>query len=126
MGYIMLKNILEPGEYPLSSYQVQFVDWVNSEWHGNDCWLRATVTNRRLLVFSPGIQAVVAQTILPGDIRKVWNVCLQGRDGILVALKDGRRLYLLVDWSQGSKLVKDINSMLTIPLVPRIAPRMGH
>jgi hypothetical protein len=121
----MFKDILEVGEYPLGSYKVQYVTWTNGEWCGNGYWLRALVTNRRLLVFAEnGIRSSKVEAITPADVTKVWNVCLQGRDGIMVALKDDRRLYLLVDWSQGSKLVRDINNMLATPVKPRIVPRL--
>jgi hypothetical protein len=39
-------------------------------------------------------------------------------------MRGGMHLYMLVDWSQGSKLVKDINQMLLPPLNPRISPRL--
>ncbi|MBI5666905.1 MAG: hypothetical protein HZC41_02775 [Chloroflexi bacterium] len=120
----MVTHLLESGEYVLGSYKVQRVNWVNGEWFGAGQWLRALVTNRRLLIVSDNHRRDLAETIVPPDIRRVWNLCLGRRDGILVALNDGRRLYMLVDWSQGNKLVRDINEMLTPPLKPRIAPRL--
>ena len=87
--------------------------------------LRATVTNRRLLVFPElGVYPQDYDSINPADIMKVWNVSLQGRDGILIRLRDGRCLHMLVDWSQGSKLVRDIDLMLMAPIKPRISPRL--
>jgi hypothetical protein len=119
-----MNTVLEPGEYQLGGYQVQFVDWNGGEWRGAGFWLRAIVTNRRLLVF-PDTRRSLEQTrtIKPEDIARVWNLCLGRRDGVLVILKDGRRFYLLVDWSQGGKLARDLNELLAPPLKPRILPR---
>jgi hypothetical protein len=113
----------EAGEYELGVYKVQYVQWVDGEWRGKGYWLRAIVTNRRLLVF-PEQNAVSMESITPEQITRAWNVCLRGRDGLMVELNDYRRLYMLVDWSQGRKLAKDINEMLTPRAAPRIAPRL--
>jgi hypothetical protein len=118
----MVKPLFELGEYALGSYTVRYADWDNGEWFGVGPWLKAVVTNRRLLLFSEASSQ--RDRIEPEQIRRVWNLCLGRRDGVMVALKDGRRLYMLVDWSQGNKLAKDIREMLTPPLKPRIAPRL--
>ncbi|MEZ4667086.1 MAG: hypothetical protein R3E39_04060 [Anaerolineae bacterium] len=121
----MTPEYLEPGEFPYGTYKVQYVEWQNEEWTGTGFWLRATVTNRRLLVFPElGVYPQDYDSINPADIMKVWNVSLQGRDGILIRLRDGRCLHMLVDWSQGSKLVRDIDLMLMAPIKPRISPRL--
>ncbi|NWG15062.1 MAG: hypothetical protein HXY41_00365 [Chloroflexi bacterium] len=121
----MGKSSLEQGEYALGSYKVRYADWSNGEWFGVGPWLKVIVTNRRLLLFvDAGTQRDAARRIEPEQIKQVWNLCLGRRDGVMVKLKDGCRLYMLVDWSQGNKLVKDINEMLTPPLKPRIAPRL--
>lgn len=123
----MPKPLFESGEYLLGSYKVQHAHWMHGEWFGAGFWLRALVTNRRLLLFrDAGRRFDDREIILPADILKVWNLCLGRRDGILVALKDERRLYMLVEWSQGHRLVKDINEMITPPLKPRIIPRLRH
>lgn len=117
-------NLLEAGEYQFGCYQIQHVEWIDGEWNGDGYWQRALVTNRRLIVFPEVTErAKTPESIKPTDIIKVWSACLRGRDGILVVLKNGRHLYMLVDWSQGSKLVKDINSMLQPVPLPRISPR---
>jgi hypothetical protein len=120
-----MKNpFLELGEIEFGGYKVQTVEWIDGEWTGTGLWLRAIVTNRRLLVFPEiGDQLQNPLTYAPSEIMKAWNVSLRGRDGIMVLLSDGRHLYMLVDWSQGSKLVKDINQMLLPPIKPRISPR---
>lgn len=121
----MTPNFLEPGEFQYGTYKVQYVEWLNDEWTGTGFWLRAAVTNRRLMVFPEmGVYPQDYDTINPSDIMKVWNVSLQGRDGILIRLRDNRCLHLLVDWSQGSKLVRDIDMMLMTPIKPRISPRL--
>lgn len=118
-------NFLEPGEFQYGCYKVQYVEWANEEWNGTGFWLQATVTNRRLLVFPElGVYPQDYETIAPSDIMRVWNVSLAGRDGILIRLSDKRCLHLLVDWSQGSKLVRDIDKMMITPVKPRISPRL--
>jgi hypothetical protein len=121
----MENSLLENDEYRIGDYKVQYVRWFDDEWAGTGYWLSATITNQRLLVFPEfGGQERPTEVIPSTAIRRVWNVCLRGRDGVMVALKDGRRLYMLVDWSQGSKLVRDMQDMLTPPTKPRIRPRI--
>ncbi len=120
-----MNKLFETGEYELGRYKVQYVEWKDGEWSGTGYWLRAVVTNHRLLVFpEKGPQDQDVEIIYPDHITRAWNVCLRGRDGLMVELNDYRRLYMLVDWSQGGKLVRDINEMLTPPAKPRIAPRL--
>jgi hypothetical protein len=114
---------LETGEYEVGSYKVQQVSWDEGEWRGPGYWLQAVVTNRRLLVY-PERDVKAAESIQPVDIIRAWNICLRGRDGLMVELKDKRRLYMLVDWSQGNKLARDIGKMITPPAKPRISPRL--
>jgi hypothetical protein len=118
-----MNPLFEPGEYQLGRYKVQYVEWLDGEWCGTGYWLRATVTNHRLIVF-PEQNAMNVESITPDKITRAWNVCLRGRDGLMVALNDYRRLYMLVDWSQGGKLARDINEMLTPRVEPRITPRL--
>lgn len=112
------------GEFSFGRYQVQVVEWSEGEWQGRGYWLRALVTNRRLLVY-PDFGGLLRphENISSTEISRVWNVSLGGRDGIMVILKEGRVLHLLVDWGQGSKLARDIREMITPPLHPRILPR---
>lgn len=121
----MIENYLESGEFQYGCYKVQYVDWQEEEWAGTGFWLQATVTNKRLLVYPElGVYPQDYETIQPTDIMKVWNVSLRGKDGILIRLRDNRCLHLLVDWSQGGKLVRDIDKMLVEPMKPRISPRL--
>lgn len=121
----MNMRFLEPDEYPLGFYKVQLVEWEHGDWAETGYWLNAVVTNHRLVIFPTMNASSKDQTILqPLDIRKVWNVCLKGRDGIMIAQQDGTDLYMLVDWSQGNKLVRDLNEMLVPPIKPRILPRL--
>lgn len=112
------------GEFSFGRYHVQVVEWAGGEWQGKGYWLRATVTNHRLLVY-PDFGGLLRpqEDIVSSDIARVWNVSLGGRDGIMVLLKEGRALHLLVDWSQGSKLARDIREMIAPPQRPRILPR---
>ncbi len=121
----MGSSFLESGEFQYGCYKVQYVEWANEEWTGTGFWLQATVTNRRLVVFPElGVYPQDYEAIQPNEITKVWNVSLAGRDGVLIRLRDNRCLHMLVDWSQGSKLVRDIDKMMISPVKPRISPRM--
>lgn len=120
----MPHRLFEAGEYELGGYKVQFAHWEGGEWCGAGYWQRAVVTNRRLWVFPDARHTDRAQKIGADDIARVWNICLGKRDGVLINLKDGGRFYMLVDWSQGSKLARDIREMIALPLHPRIAPRL--
>jgi hypothetical protein len=122
---VMNARLLDADEYPFGYYKVQRVEWNQGEWSETGYWLNAVVTNHRLII-SPAFdeQTPTRDVFRPLDIRKVWNVSLKGRDGIMIARRDGKRLYMLVDWSQGNKLVKDLNEMLAPPIRPRIMPRL--
>ena len=122
----MKNGLLSVDEYPFGYYKVQHVAWEHGEWHDTGYWLNAVVTNHRLIIF-PGVDqnGDIQDALQPIDIRKVWNVCLKGRDGIMIALRNGKRLYMVVDWSQGNRLVKDLNEMLAPPITPRISPRLA-
>ncbi len=122
----MKNGLLSVDEYPFGYYKVQRVAWDHGEWQDAGYWLNAVVTNHRLIIF-PGTDqnGDIQDAFQPVDIRKVWNVCLKGRDGIMIALRNGKRVYMVVDWSQGNRLVKDLNEMLTPPITPRIMPRLA-
>jgi hypothetical protein len=122
----MTTKYLESDEFAYGGYKVQYVTWNDQqrEWIGTGFWLRAVITNRRMLVFPEmGEYPRDWEIVKSADIRKAWSVTLQGRDGILIRLHDNRCLYMLVDWSQSSKLVKDIRKLIHPPARPRISPR---
>ncbi len=121
----MTQEGLPVGEFSYGRYQVQLVEWADGEWQGRGYWLRALVTNRRLLVY-PDLGGLLRpnEDIDSSEIARVWNVSLGGRDGIMVLLKEGRALHLLVDWSQGGKLARDIRELIAPMQRPRILPRL--
>lgn len=114
---------LDNGEYQIGSYKVQKVNWEDGDWHGTGYWLRAVVTNRRIALF-PERHSEVLESIFPAEIVRAWNVCLRGRDGVMLRIEPNQRLYMLVDWSQGARLAKDIQTLMTPPARPRIHPRL--
>lgn len=122
----MAKHAFESGEYLLGNYKVKPANWMNGKWFSTEHWIRAMVTNRRLLLAPELHRYDKPEAITHGDIFRVWNLCLGRRDGVMVVLRDGRRLYMLVDWSQGSKLARDIKEMIAPPLKPHIIPRLQH
>lgn len=118
-------NMLEQGEYQLGGYLVQYARWTKRGWDGGGPWMRAIVTNHRLLIASEGSRPYLSPiSLAPTDIVKIWSVSLGRRSGVIVLLKKRRLLYFLVDWGQGSKLVADVKEMLTPPIQPRIAPHV--
>jgi hypothetical protein len=117
----------EQGEYQLGCYMVQFARFTPRGWDGGGPWLRAIVTNLRLLVLSENSEPRYSPiSITCADIVKIWNVNLGRRNGVILLLKKRRLLYFLVDWGQGSKLVQDVKEMLAPPVQPRIAPRLAE
>jgi hypothetical protein len=118
---------LQQGEYRLGRYRVRFARFTSLGWDTQGPWMRAVVTNRRL-VFTPEDAAsqIAPLELPPGSIARIWNVCLGRRDGLIIALKTGQMLYLFIDWSQGARLGRDLRELLTSPLQPRIAPRAPH
>jgi hypothetical protein len=125
-----MKVPMEHGEYPLGSYKIRFARFTPLGWEMRGSWMRAIVTNQRV-VFMPDVledtQAAHSPTsIARMEMRLAWNVCLGRRDGAILALQNGQLVYLYVEWSQGAKLVRDIHEMLAPPVQPRILPRMTH
>lgn len=125
-----MKVPLQRGEYPLGRYKIRFARFTSHGWEERGSWMRALVTNQRV-VFVPDDQedtrtAQSPASIDRSEILRTWNVCLGKRDGAILALTNNQLLYLYIDWSQGAKLVRDIQEMLTPPIQPRILPRIPH
>ena len=80
--------------------------------------------SRFALASIPGTKRREMNSSPQNRLRAHGMYALRERDGLMVELNDYRRLYMLVDWSQGRKLAKDINEMLTPRVAPRIAPRL--
>ncbi len=115
--------MFEQGEYQLGGYMVQFARFTPLGWDSGGPWLRAIVTNQRLLILSEGAKPNYSPvSITPNELVKIWNVSLGRRNGVILLLKKRRLLYFLVDWGQGNKMVADVREMLAPPLQPRIAP----
>lgn len=122
-----MSEILQQGEYRLGRYRVRFARFTSLGWDTQGPWMRAIVTNRRLIFVPEDATSDVAPLeIAPGGIVRTWNVCLGRRDGLIIALKSGQMLYMFVDWGQGARLGRDMRELLTPPLQPRITPRAPH
>jgi hypothetical protein len=122
-----MNETLHHDEYRLGRYRVRFARFTTLGWDAQGPWMRAVVTNRRVM-FLPdeaGSDAAPLE-MMPGAIARVWNVGLGRRDGLIIALKTGEMLYLFIDWGQGPRLSRDLRELLTPPLQPRIAPRAPH
>ena len=105
---------MNPTEKQLGRYKVQYVKFIDGGWHPSGPWMRIIVTNQRLVLFPDHApQQAKKLAIYPEQIARVWSICLGKRDGGIIALKSGQFLYFYVHWSESSKLVHDINHMLT-------------
>lgn len=120
-----MNESLQQGEYRLGRYRARFARFTTLGWETQGPWMRAVVTNRRLL-FIPEDGSVAPLEFAAGSIARTWNVALGRRDGLIIALKSGELLYLFIDWGQGPRLGRDLRELLTPPLQPRIAPRAPH
>jgi len=117
--------MFEQGEYQLGSYLVQYARWTKRGWDGGGPWMRAIVTNQRLLIAAETNRPYFSPiSLAPVDIVKIWSVSLGRRSGVILLLKKRRLLYFLVDWGQGSKLVADVKELLAPPVSPRITPHV--
>lgn len=118
---------LEQGEYQISRYKVRVAHFTSLGWSASGPWMRATVTNRRILLLPDDLQVPMEMMEIPASsIHRIWNACLSGRNGVIMSLKDRQLLYLVVEWSQGPRLEKDVREMLVPPAQPRITPRPFH
>jgi hypothetical protein len=114
---------LNSGEYLINLYKVQPMLWTGNEWEGVGYWQQAAVTNKRLLFFPERhIESITA--LEPASIVRCWNISLRGRDGLMLRMQDGTHQYMLVEWSQGRRLAKDIQNLLQPGAKPRISPRL--
>ncbi|HUN08119.1 MAG TPA: hypothetical protein PLQ56_16030 [Aggregatilineales bacterium] len=119
----MMQIPLADGEYLVNTYKVQPMVWSGNEWQGVGYWQQAAVTNRRLLFF-PERHLESVDALEPSAILRAWNISLRGRDGLMMRMADGSHQYMLVEWSQGRRLAKDIQSLLAPAPRPRISPRL--
>lgn len=114
---------LHQGEYMLGRYKIRFVHFTSLGWDTIGGWMRAIVTNRRLLFLPEDAYEVAPAAIDAADIARVWHVGLGNRDGLIVGLRGGQLIYMFVEWSQGTRLSRDIREMIAPPIQPRIHPR---
>jgi hypothetical protein len=119
----MLNNIynLEHGEYVIERYRVKVTELLDSGWAQSVPWLKAIITNRRLLLVPEEREASGSPINIPlSDIEAVWNVGLGRRDGVVFGLKGGEKLHMLVDWNQGRRLLRDTQTVMA--LSPNFSP----
>ncbi len=118
---------LQHGEYPLGRYLVRYAHFTTLGWDGRGPWMRAIITNRRVILIPDEVQSEADPCVINGSsLARAWNVSLGKRDGVIISLNSGQLLYLFIDWGQGGRLVKDICEMLTPAVQPRIVPRLTH
>ncbi len=120
-----MDTALQQGEFQLGRYKVRYADFTKVGWNARGPWMRAIITNRRLILIPDDVHNPVEPCVINGKtILYVWHVCLGTRDGMILSLSNGQLIYLFVDWAQGPHLVKDLREMITPPAQPRISPRM--
>lgn len=120
--------MLETGEYLIGRYKVRIASFTRWGWQGDDtAWMHAHITNHRLLLLPEAptdphaTQSPLAFTAQ--DLKSVWNACLGRRDGVIIERSNGQLLHLLVHWSQGAKMARDLKEILVPLITPRISPQ---
>lgn len=126
----IVSEIFEQGEYQLGSYRVQFAHMTNTGWSGTGPWMRAILTNRRFLLIPVTSldntdKPQKATIIHLADVAKVWMACLGLHSGIMLTLNSGHHLHLFVDWSEGRRMMREMQASLA-NFPPRISPRHAH
>jgi hypothetical protein len=121
----VIDTTLQQGEFQLGRYKVRYAHFTSLGWDGRGPWMRAIVTNWRVILIPDDASDPLLPCVIAGkSISRVWHVSLGRRDGVILALGSGQLIYLFIDWAQGRRLVRDIREMLTPPAQPRIVPRM--
>ena len=103
--------IFEPGEHKIGEYRVRLARFEHGEWQPHGPWLATMVTDLRLVMMAED-RDQSPMTILPRSIARVWHACIGKRDGGIIMLKTGHLFYFYVDWSQGARLVNDLEYMM--------------
>lgn len=110
-----MAHVLEHGEYQIERYRVKLTQLENQGWTSNSPWLRAVITNRRLILIQEEDEKNCPPMTIPlAEIQKVWNIGLGRKDGLMLYLKTGQRMHMFVDWNQGRKLMKDTQEMMSV------------
>lgn len=119
-----MTTALEQGEYVIGRYRVRRASFTSLGWDSAGAWLDAVITNRRILLMG---ENEFENTVIPAQsIARIWNACLSGRSGVILAQKDRQLIYLVVEWSQGSRFERDVREMLVPVAQPRITPRPAN
>lgn len=103
--------ILEAGEHKIGEYRVRLARYQQGRWQSSGPWLNLIISNMRLVMAAENGQQA-PMTILPASIVRVWHACIGKRDGGILMLKTGHLFYFYVDWSQGARLVHDLEVMM--------------
>lgn len=110
-----MAHVLEHGEYQIERYRVKLTQLDTDGWSSDSPWLRAVITNRRLLLVPEEDQNDCSPVVIPlAEIQKVWNIGLGRKDGLMLYLKTGQRVHMFVDWNQGRKLMRDTQEMMSV------------
>lgn len=110
-----MAHVLEHGEYQIERYRVKLTQLDTDGWSSDSPWLRAVITNRRLLFVPEEDQNDCSPVVIPlAEIQKVWNIGLGRKDGLMLYLKTGQRVHMFVDWNQGRKLMRDTQEMMSV------------
>lgn len=111
--------VLQQGEQYLGRYKVRFARFGRGGWQSFGPWMRAMVTDRRLIVLPDEAQAEREPMVIASrSIDRVWQACLGKRDGGIIQLHSGELLYFYVEWSEAARLVKDLKLMVGVRVTP--------
>jgi hypothetical protein len=113
----MVSELLETGEAQLGRYRIQFARMSRQGWIGEGPWMQGVLTNQRFLMIPEstltGRGKIHPPTIINlNDVTKIWLACLGQHSGIVLSLKSGHHLHLFADWTEGRKMMRDVQANL--------------
>jgi hypothetical protein len=109
-----MSYLLQSGEFSIGRYKIRFARFSKGGWRAQGSWMRLIVTNRRLILLPDHVhQEKSFPMVIPAaNIVQMWSMGLGKRDGGVIELSGGELLYFFVEWSQSSRLLRDIRTLL--------------
>lgn len=110
---VNIGTLLKRGENVVESYRVQLTEFANTGWISEAPAIDVYITDANLILLPASRETDHQATVLPLDsVNRVWHVGLGRRDGVLLSLTTGERMYMFVSWTQGRRLARDIRNLV--------------
>jgi hypothetical protein len=114
------------GENPVGEYLVQIARPTSTGWVAGIPPLKATITNRRLILV-PQTRRPHPPASIPGlFILKINDLLLSHRQAVQIRLKNNYNLNLFVGWSQTNEFVHQLQNMITPSLRKGYTPSLSE